>query len=186
MIPDNPEEFKSYTWIKCGFFEVPARVPLHVRSCVRSIKVVDGRDVTIKHYYCSLITHYPALPCIRWTEHVAKIAYLFNPSPVLSLTPLWSGERRCKSRRLKIRLFPMPQKGYSVLVCLILISGPPVARWAGRAVLTIARLVLSNPNREENLGRCRAHEAVTGSVGRDQRLLRTPGSVPGFPPYLDC
>ena len=93
---------------------------------------------------------------------------MLNPGLLLSLTPLWSGERRCKSRRLKIRLFPMPQKGYSVLVCLILISGPPATRWEGPAVLTIARLVLSNPNREENLGRCRAYEAVTGSVGRDQ------------------
>ena len=62
----------------------------------------------------------------------------------------------------------MPQKGYSVLVCLILISGPPAARWVGRVLLAIARLVLSNPDREEKLGRCRAYEAVTGSVGRDQ------------------
>ena len=92
--------------------------------------------------------------------------FLFNLGIVRSLTPLWSGERRCESRPLKIRLFPMPQKGYSVLVCLILISGPPAARWAGRVVLASSRLVLSNPDREENLGRCRAYEAVTGRDGR--------------------
>ena len=36
---------------------------------------------------------------------------LFNPAPVLSLTPLWSGERRCKLRRLKKTTFPNTTEG---------------------------------------------------------------------------